>query len=444
VSALCDAAVATGEETSMVPGTHTVRRTAQQASGWRVDADVCVVGAGIAGTSAALEAAGLGRRVALIDSLPMLGGQAVHSIIGTFVGLFSNGPNRHQLTHGIADAILRDLGEQGAVHYNDGPMTTTVYYDEVALQRWIVEKVREADITVLVGAILREAHTEGSRVTELELATRFGDVRVRATGFVDASGDAALAWMAGLPCREPDAPIYGTQIVVLENVHPEHEPDREEFQALLRERAQQYGLVRTAGLVFVFPSRGTGVVNMTHVETPLEPVAASRVALEGRAQADRAVELLRAEFPECFGDATIRSYGLPGIRQTRWIEGRHHLTADELRAAVRFPDAVARCSWPIELHDREEGYLWEPFPDDHVHTVPLASMTPAGADNVVAAGRCIDGDAAALSSVRVMGPCIAMGAGAAHALDLAGVGSVHEIDHRALRERCRENLERVD
>jgi hypothetical protein len=156
------------------------------------------------------------------------------------------------------------------------------------------------------------------------------------------------------------------------------------------------------------------------------------------------VELLRAEFPECFGDATIRSYGLPGIRQTRWIEGRHHLTADELRAAVRFPDAVARCSWPIELHDREEGYLWEPFPDDHVHTVPLASMTPAGADNVVAAGRCIDGDAAALSSVRVMGPCIAMGAGAAHALDLAGIGSVHEIDHRALRERCRENLERVD
>ncbi len=30
------------------------------------------------------------------------------------------------------------------------------------------------------------------------------------------------------------------------------------------------------------------------------------------------------------------------------------------------------------------------------------------------------GDAAALSSVRVMGPCAAMGAGAAHALDLAG------------------------
>ena len=62
-------------------------------------------------------------------------------------------------------------------------------------------------------------------------------------------------------------------------------------------------------------------------------------------------------------------------------------------------------------------------------------MTPVEADNVVAAGRCIDADLAALSSVRVMGPCIAMGAAAAHALDLAGTGSVHQIDIAALRKR---------
>src|SRR5919202_5167722 len=168
----------------MVPGTHVVRRTEREE--WRVDADVCVVGAGIAGTSAALEAAGLGKRVAFVDSLPMLGGQAVHSIIGTFVGLFSNGPNRYQLTHGVADGILGDLGEQGAIHFAKGPMTTTVYYDEVALQRWIADRVREAGITVLLGAVLRRAHMEGRRVTGLELATRYGDVRVTATGFVDA------------------------------------------------------------------------------------------------------------------------------------------------------------------------------------------------------------------------------------------------------------------
>jgi hypothetical protein len=43
-----------------------------------------------------------------------------------------------------------------------------------------------------------------------------------------------------------------------------------------------------------------------------------------------------------------------------------------------------------------------------------------------------------------MGPCIAMGAAAAHALDLAGSGSVHQIDCAALQKRLYDNLDRTD
>jgi hypothetical protein len=67
-------------------------------------------------------------------------------------------------------------------------------------------------------------------------------------------------------------------------------------------------------------------------------------------------------------------------------------------------------------------------------------LIPVSAHNLVAAGRCVDGDSAALSSVRVMGPCAAMGAGAAHALDLAGDGSVQHIDPALLRERVWQNV----
>jgi len=407
---------------------------------WDVTADICVLGAGIAGTSAALEAAALGRKVVLLDGLPALGGQAVNSIIGTFCGLFSNGPKRFQLTHGIADGILKDLGAKGALHHNVGPMTTVVYYEEVALARWIEQKVREAGITVALGAVLRNAVLEGRRVQELELATRYGDLRVRAAGFVDASGDAALTYAAGLPCREPDVPLYGTQMVVLEGIDEAHVPKRDAFDKRLREKAGQYGLARKQGVVFYSPGRGTAVMNLTHVETPLEPLAASRNALIGRDEADKVVAFMRAEYPEVFAKAKVRSYGLPGIRQTRWIVSAHQLTVDEVRKGTHFPDAVARTSWPIELHDRVEGYVWETFGDDHIHTVPLRSMLPADCDNLVAAGRCIDGDAAALSSVRVMGPCIAMGAAAAHALDLAGGASLHKLDLAALRERLRDNV----
>jgi flavin-dependent dehydrogenase len=426
--------------------TRVVRREASTAIR-HVAADICVVGAGIAGISAALEAAKLGARVALVDGLHALGGQAVNSVIGTFCGLFSNGYSGYQLTHGIADGILRDLGAQNALHYRHGGPSNTVVvmYDEVALARWIEEQVRTAGITVILGAVLRDVGRDGRRIRGVELATRYGDLRLSATGFVDASGDAALAWNAGLPCREAaDGPIYGTQMVVIEGIDEAQQPTREDCAARLKQKAKDYGLTRESGFAFVFPGKGTALVNMTHVETPLDPIEAAQKSLEGKAQADRAVAFLKAEYPKAFGNARIRTYGALGIRQTRWIVGRQQLTVADVRAGTRFPDAVARTGWPIELHDTPQGHVWEPFGDDHLHYVPMGSLTPADCDNLVAAGRCIDGDVAALSSVRVMGPCIAMGAAAAHALDLAGSGSVHQIDAAALAARVKDNVEGRD
>ena len=423
------------------PETRTIRR--QDAPPLRThQAEICVVGAGISGVSAAIEAARAGRNVILIDGLPSLGGQAVNSIIGMIVGLFGNGPNGKQLTHGIADDILRDLAATSDLEIRMGGVSPNAFYNEVALGRWVERKILELKITPLVGAILRRVRMQGRRVKELELATRYGDVLVRANGFVDATGDAAVVWEAGLECREPaEGVIYGSQMVVIENFDDAHRPTRDEVSARLRERGAHYGLTRRDGFAMNLPGGRTAIVNMTHIENPLDPFGASQKGIEGKEQADRALVFLKSEFPEAFGAARVRVYGQPGIRQTRWIVGCHHLTVDEVRQGVRFDDAIARTAWPLEQHHHAEGYVWEPFAEDHVHYVPFRSLTPPGADNLVAAGRCIDGDATALSSVRVMGPCIAMGAAAAHALDLAGKGSVHHIDPAALRRRIHANIE---
>ena len=408
-----------------------------------VSADVCVVGAGIAGSTAAIEAARLGRTVVLVDSLPLIGGQMVHSLIGLFCGIFGNAPDYDQLTHGVFDDIFSELGPSGDLHFSRGH-TTTVFYNEVALGRWLERTVRGLGIQVVTGAVLQDVAMTGGRVGTIELATRYGNVRVRAAGYVDASGDAALSWLAGLPCWVPERPIYGSQQVIVENLDENHKPDMGEIDAIFSARGEEFGLLRRGGLAFFFPGRGTAVLNVTHIDAPLDPVDAARAMFDGRDQADRAIALLRAEFPKTFGDARVRAYGFPGRRQTRWIKGVHQLTVDEVRDGTPFDDAVARTAWPIELHDKSDGYVWEMFDADHVHYVPLRSMTPPGAHNLVAAGRCVDGDAAALSSVRVMGPCSAMGAAAAHALDLAvldkGSGSVHDIDIGRLRERLAANL----
>jgi hypothetical protein len=407
--------------------------------GHEIRADVCVVGAGIAGLSAAIESAQLGRDVVLLDSLPVIGGQMVHSLIGLFCGVFGNAPRYAQLTHGVFDDIFTDLGPAGDLHFQRGH-TTTVYYNEVALGRWLETRILSLGVQTILGTVLQQVDVRDGRIERISLASRYGNVSVTAAGFVDASGDAALTWAAGLPCWVPERPIYGSQQVIVENLDERHKPDPAEMDARIAARGADYGLLRRGGLAFYFPGRGTAVLNVTHIEAPLDPVNASQAQLAGKAQADGAIALLRAEFPQAFGQARVRAYGYPGRRQTRWIKGRHQLTHGEVRAGTRFGDAVARTAWPIELHDRADGYVWETFEPDHVHYVPLRSMTPPGVHNVMAAGRCIDGDAAALSSVRVMGPCAAMGAAAAHALDLAGGGSTHDIDLDRLRQRVTANI----
>ncbi len=369
-----------------------VTRPAGKESGavHEIRADVCVVGAGIAGLSAAIESARLHRDVVLVDSLPLFGGQMVHSLIGLFCGIFGNGPDYTQFTHGIFDEIFRDLGPSGDLHFQRGH-TTTVYYNEVVLGRWLERAVRSLGIRTVLGTVLQRADLTDGRISEIELASRYGNVTVRAGGFVDASGDAALTWQAGLPCWVPERTIYGSQQVIVENVDESQQPDWGDIDTVLAARGDEQGLLRRGGLAFFFPGRGTAVLNVTHIEAPLDPVAASAAQFDGRDQADKVIALLRAEFPKAFGEARVRAYGYPGRRQTRWIKGRHQLTTDEVRHGTRFTDAVARTAWPIELHDRADGYVWEMFGPDHVHYVPLRAMTPPGADTLVAAGRCVDG-----------------------------------------------------
>lgn len=406
------------------------------------DCDICVVGSGASGASAAIEAARAGNSVILVDGLPTLGGQAVNSIIGMFCGLYTPGLDGRQLTHGIADEIIADLLRTGDAHIVQGGVMKVVMYNEVALGRWVERSVLAAGVQPLTGALIRKVNVEGRRVASLDIATRHGDVRIRANSFIDASGDAALTWQAGFDCRvQKHGQIYGSQMLIIEGIDDSQKPDWDTMAKRIAERGEHYGMMRRDGFAATYPGTNVAMVNMTHIETPLDPFEAAAKQIDGKDQADRTLVFLHEEFPEAFGKAKIRAYGLPGIRQTRWIVGRHQLTTDEVRGAVRFDDAIARCSWPLEQHHNREGYVWEVFGPEHVHTVPLRSLTVDGADNLMAVGRCIDADSAALSSVRVMGPCIAMGAAAAHALTLAGSGSVHQVDVAALQQKLSANLE---
>ena len=412
-----------------------------------VTADICVLGAGIAGVSAALEAARLGRRVVIVDGAPALGGQAIGAIIGTIIGLYSHGPHPHQITHGMADDLIRDLTAEGSLHRRASMTgTVTFQYDEVRLGRWIERKIEEAGVRPIVGAVLTGVAVQNTRIKQLDLATRFGAVTVEANGFVDASGDASLTYEAGFDVREPDRPVYGSLNFLIEgyDVHAVKDLIINDVHQRLSRKGAEYGLVRHDGFLMHFPGKDFMLANVTHLETALDPLAAAQMVVEGRRQADNVIRFLKAEFPTIFANARIRAYGNPGLRQTRWIIGRRQLTLEDIRKGERPPDAVARCAWWVELHNATDLVHWERFEPDHVYYIPLSCMIPRDADNIVAVGRCVDADVYALSAIRVMGPCIAMGTAAAHALNLAGSGAVHEVDLVALQQRLSDNLDRRD
>ena len=410
-----------------------------------IQADILVVGMGAAGIMAGIQAARLGKKAVIADNSPLPGGQAVNSNIGLFCGLYSRTIPHYLYTYGIVEDLLRDLEKENALYYRDSGVTISIAYDEQAYLRWIDSNIVKEGITPLTGVSIDTVEKEGRRLKSVTFLGRFGRVKVEAASYIDASGDAALTWNAGLTCRvSGEGPVYGTQMVVIDNVDLDHFPGEQAAKEKILEKAAAFGVERHDGIAFLFPQKNRLILNMTHVETPIDQLEFSKAAILGRERADRAFRFMRSEYPQAFKNATVHAYGQTGIRQTRWIKGKKQLIADDVRSGLRFDDAIARTTWPIELHDTLETHLWEPFDDNHVHYVPFSAMVPPDADNLVAAGRCIDADLIALSSVRVMGPCMAMGMAAAHALDLAGSTSVHDISIKALQERVKDNLERMD
>ena len=428
--------------------TRTVRRTSDDAEVF--EADLCVVGAGISGVACAATAARLGRRVILADSVPWIGGQAVGVPIGTIAGLYSCGAAERQtlLSPLFAEELLDHLLVRQAawLMYSQRARTLIVVYDDAELERLFESLLCEAGVTTLPGATAISVERQLDRITSVTLATRFGLVRIRAPLYVDATGDAALTWLAGAPCRESADPVYGTQMAVLENVALPSGEDvvsiARRAEELLRAHAADYGLSRLESRVFLLPQRGLAVLNATHQPTPLHPVAFWQAAWPARREAAQAAQLLRDHYPAVFGPARLRRLGYPGMRQTRTIVGEYMLTVEDVLAGRRFPDAIARVAWPIELHDSAASYRWQPFPDGHIYTIPYRALLSPELTNLLAIGRCIDAEPAALSSARVMGPCIAMGVAAAHAADLASFAhwSFRHIDLPRLQERLQRNL----
>jgi hypothetical protein len=147
----------------------------------------------------------------------------------------------------------------------------------------------------------------------------------------------------------------------------------------------------------------------------------SEAEIEARRQLRQIWKMLREEVP-LFRNAKLYSIAPQiGVRETRRIIGRHYLTVADYDAGRRFPDAVARVTYPIDIHNPNgTGTVMRHLPAGQWYEVPWKCLLAADLDNLAIASRCISADHATHSSLRVMAPVCsfgqAVGTGAAMAL----------------------------
>ena len=118
------------------------------------------------------------------------------------------------------------------------------------------------------------------------------------------------------------------------------------------------------------------------------------------------------------------------VRETRRITGEYQLTAEDVLGARKWDDAIARGTYPIDIHNPQgKGTLLMRLQPGDFYDIPLRCLIPQRVDRLTVAGRCISGTHEAHSSYRVMPISMATGqaAGVCAALAARGGKAVRDV-----------------
>ena len=407
--------------------------------------DVLVVGAGSAGSTAAIAAARTGASTLLVDRFGFLGGTST-AVLDTFYAFYTPGASPRKVVSGIPDEVVGRLVERGMAF--ERPNTygagTGVTYDPETLKRVWDELVDDAGASTLLHAFVFAATVENGRIVEVQAAAKGGVRRIRPRVVVDASGDADVCALAGAPFEAPGDDVQSLSTVFrvanVDVARAEAVP-KQELWALMREARDsgRYALTRVEGSVHRTPHEGVMMALMTRVRkvdaTDADQLSAAE--REGRRQAGEYFRFLRERVPGYERAVLVSTSPAIGVRESRRIVGEHVLTAEEILSARQFDDQIARCGAPIEEHHAGDDTRWVYLDEGATYGVPYRSLQPQKLENVLVAGRCFSATHEAHASARSMATCMAMGqaAGTAAALTV----EPKRLDPAGLRARLREN-----
>ena len=410
----------------------------------RYEADMAVLGGGIAGATAALAAADAGARVVIVERFAVVGGNATVGGVGSFCGETAG--------QGAAfDAIIEALEAWDAIEpYGPYPDKSNRKFNHEILAVVLQELLLKRGVKLLLHTdFVDVCVNDTGTISECIVCGPSGPEAVRAAQWVDATGEALVAHRAGFETVK-GRPEDGLQLPMSLMYFIRH-VDAEHTRAEVPEG--WFGAIRDKAdlpMTSIWPGGPGG--NAIKIKIPMFDATdtQSLTAAEIRARR-RMMEVLdyhqRVEGRNWLLD---HCSGRIGIREGRRVLGDYVLTVDDLRAGRAFDDAIARGTFYLDGHKPDDDKRTYILPKDSLkvppYHVPFRSLLPKDARNLVVAGRCLSADQLALSSARVMTTCAMMGqaAGLASAMAVRGGCTMHDLDPVDVRRETERTGARLD
>ncbi len=419
------------------------------------EADVVVCGAGPGGLAAAMAAARHGAQTLLVERYGFLGGLATAGLVAPILG-----HTAHESSTPIVEGILREITERmhalgGAPTWQEALEEWGIRFDAEALKIVADEMVQEAGIQVLLHTYVSDVVRLDEKIEAVLMESKSGRHALRGKVFVDATGDADVAYRAGAPVthgRDSDGRSNAMgSFFHLAGLPPLSDEEAAQVQSQI-EREMANGRLHFYNPGFL--ARNTyhtdhSAANMTRYGGDADLVQdLSQAEFSTRREVWKLVRYLRANvkgFENCYVQQTSPQVG---PRESRQIVGLYALTGDDIYEGHKFEDAIARGSWWIDIHCplgrtypvhlctaecpegkscphwvshhesmRSRGELYPP-PGDW-YDIPYRCLLSVSVPNLLAAGRCLSATHEGMAGARVMGTCMAIGQAAGTAAALA-------------------------
>jgi hypothetical protein len=304
-----------------------------------------------------------------------------------------------------------------------------VPFDPEIFKLTALEFLDDAGVHFFFHVFASDALIENGRVKGVVFETKSGPVVIHARVVVDCTGDGDIAASAGAPFevgRQEDR-LVQPMTLMFRMV----EFERAAFETYVKEHPDQWrgvhglwDLVKKASaagelelpredmLFFATPHEREVSVNSTRVTRVLgtDVWDLTYAEWQSRRQIRQIVAFFRRYVPG-FEKSYLAQSGVNiGVRETRRILGDYQLTEADVLSARKFPDCIARCAYPVDIHNPEgQGTLLKRLPSGESYDIPLRCLLPQGIEGLIVAGRCISGTHEAHSSYRVMPTSMATG-----------------------------------